>query len=68
MQRFSVFIKKVKLFSSRPRGGSWIGAKSKMEFFVTIVNGFQSLTIVTKSPTLHFASVQVSASTDCSDS
>ena len=28
-------------------------------FFMTIVNGFQSLTIVTKSPMLDFASVTI---------
>ena len=33
-----------------------------MEFFVTIVNGFQPLTFVTKSPALDFASVQESTS------
>ena len=39
------------------RGGSRIAATSKVELFVIIVNGFQSLTIITKSSTLDVAVV-----------
>ena len=39
------------------RGGSKIAAPSKMERFVIIVNGFQSLTIITKSSILDVAAV-----------
>ena len=37
------------------RGGSRAAATSKMECFVTIVNGFQSLTIITKRSMLDVA-------------
>ena len=39
------------------RGGSRIAATSKMERFVTIVNGFQPLTIITKRSILDVAAV-----------
>ena len=39
------------------RGGSRTAATSKMERFVIIVNGFQPLTIITKSSTLDVAAV-----------
>ena len=39
------------------RGGSKAAAKSKMERFVIIVYGFQSLTIITKRFILHVAAV-----------
>ena len=39
------------------RGGSRTAATSKMELFVIIVNGFQSLTIITKSFSLDVAAV-----------
>ena len=38
-------------------GGSRTAATSKRELFVIIVNGFQSLTIITKSSTLDVAAV-----------
>ena len=37
------------------RGGSRAAAASKMECFVTIVNGFQPLTIITKHSILNVA-------------
>ena len=37
------------------RGGSRTAATSKVELFVIIVNGFQPLTIITKSSTLDVA-------------
>ena len=37
------------------RGGSRAAAASKMECFVTIVNGFQPLTIITKYSILNVA-------------
>ena len=37
------------------RGGSRVAATSKMERFVIIVNGFQSLTIITKRSILDVA-------------
>ena len=37
------------------RGGPRAAATSKMEHFVIRVNGFQSLTIITKHPILDFA-------------
>ena len=39
------------------RGGSKTDATSKMEHFVIIVNGFQPLTIITKSSILDVAAV-----------
>ena len=39
------------------RGGSGTAATSKMEHFVIIVNGFQPLTIITKSSILDVAAV-----------
>ena len=39
------------------RGGSRAAATSKMELFVIIVNGFQPLTIITKSSILDVAVV-----------
>ena len=39
------------------RGGSRTAATSKVELFVIIVNGFQPLTIITKSSTLDVAAV-----------
>ena len=39
------------------RGGSRAAATSKVELFVIIVNGFQPLTIITKSSTLDVAAV-----------
>ena len=39
------------------RSGSRTAATSKMEHFVIIVNGFQPLTIITKSSILHVAAV-----------
>ena len=39
------------------RGGSRTAAASKMERFVTIVNGFQPLTIITKRSILDVAAV-----------
>ena len=39
------------------RGGSRTAAISKMELFVIIVNGFQPLTIITKSSILDVAAV-----------
>ena len=41
----------------RSRGGSRTAATSKMEHFVIIVNGFQPLTIITKSSILDVATV-----------
>ena len=38
-------------------GGSRTAATSKGEFFVIIVNGFQPLTVITKSSTLDVAAV-----------
>ena len=39
------------------RGGSRTAAKSKMEHFVIIVNGWKSLTIITKRSILDVAAV-----------
>ena len=39
------------------RGGFRTAATSKVELFVIIVNGFQPLTIITKSSTLDVAAV-----------
>ena len=39
------------------RGGSRTAATSKVQLFVIIVNGFQLLTIITKSSTLDVAAV-----------
>ena len=39
------------------RGGSKAAATAKMERFVIIVNGFQSLTIITKRFILHVAAL-----------
>ena len=41
--------------ASRDRGGSRAAVTSKMELFVIIVNGFQPLTIITKSSILDVA-------------
>ena len=43
------------IFNSVTRGGSRTVATSKVELFVIIVNGFQPLTIITKSSTLDVA-------------
>ena len=40
---------------SEARGGSRTAAIFKMELFVIVVNGFQTLTIITKSSILDFA-------------
>ena len=45
------------LLISLCRGGSKTAATSNMEFFVIIVNGFQSLTIITKCSILDVAAV-----------
>ena len=50
---FGVFQK----LSAHVRGGSRTVATSKMELFVIIVNGFQPLTISTKSSKLDVAAV-----------
>ena len=42
---------------ARFRGGSRTAATSKMEHFVIIVNGFQPLAIITKSPILDVVAV-----------
>ena len=42
---------------SKTRGGSGTAATSKIERFVIIVNGFQSLIIITKSSILYVAAV-----------
>ena len=39
------------------RGGYWPAATSKVELLVIIVNGFQPLTLITKSSTLNVAVV-----------
>ena len=39
------------------RGGSRTAATSKVELFLIIVNGFQPLTIITKSSTLDVAAL-----------
>ena len=39
------------------RGGYWTAATSKVELLVIIVNGFQPLTLITKSSTLNVAVV-----------
>ena len=39
------------------QGGSRTAVTSKMELFVIIVNGFQSLTIITKCSSLNVAAV-----------
>ena len=44
-------------YSGLTRGGSRFAATSKMELFVIIVNGFQPLTIITKSSILDVAAV-----------
>ena len=49
-----MFLRKMTVF----RGGSRTSATSKVELFVTIVNGIQSLIIITKSSTLDVAAVQ----------
>ena len=41
----------------RSRGGSRTAATSKVELCVIIVNGFQPLTVITKSSTLDVAAV-----------
>ena len=43
--------------ANHSRGGSRTAATSKMEYFVIIVNGFQPLTITTKSSILDVAAV-----------
>ena len=45
------------LLISLCRGGSKTAATSKMEFFVIIVNGFQSLTVIKKCSILDLATV-----------
>ena len=45
-----------------PRGGSRAAATSKMEHFVIIVNGLQSLTNITKRSILNVAAALISAS------
>ena len=54
----------MKLFTTRNskniiaiRGGSRRAAKSKMELFVIIVDGFKSLTIITKFSILNVAAL-----------
>ena len=42
----------------KTRGGSRIAATPKVELFATIVNGFQPLTVITKSSALDVAAVQ----------
>ena len=44
-------------FNRSIKCGSMIAATSKMEHFVIIVNGFEPLTIITKSPILDVAGV-----------
>ena len=46
-----------KVFTVSLRGRSRTAATSKVELFVIIVNGFQSLTIITKRSTLDVAAV-----------
>ena len=48
IQEFNSWIQ----FQKISRGASSTAATSKVELFVIIVNGFQPLTIITKSPTL----------------
>ena len=43
------------IFATRIRGGSRTAATSKFKHFVIIVNGFQPLTIITKSSILNVA-------------
>ena len=45
------------LKSNINRGGSRTAATSKVELFLIIVNGFQPLTIITKSSTLDVAAL-----------
>ena len=45
------------IFSTKIRGGSRTAATSKFKHFVIIVNGFQPLTIITKSSILDVAAV-----------
>ena len=45
-----------------PRGGSRAAATSKMEHFVIIINGLQSLTNITKRSILNVAAALISAS------
>ena len=54
----SIFFTSMKLNELKIiRGGSRTAATSKVELFVIIVNGFQSLTIITKRSTLDVAAV-----------
>ena len=60
MRPFSVFSKTNLIVNSmqiHTGGGSRTAATSKRELFVIIVNGFQSLTIITKSSTVDVAAV-----------
>ena len=53
-----MFIKRlIKKYERHSRGGSRTAATSKMEHFVIIVNGFQTLTIITKRSILNGAVV-----------
>ena len=57
MNLSSVFEVYISLLDTMLRGGSRTAATSKMEHFVIIVNGFQSLTIITKRSILEVAAV-----------
>ena len=46
-----------KVFSASFKGGSRTPANSKIKFFMTVANGFQPLTFVTKGSTLDVAGV-----------
>ena len=48
---------RTELFFITPRGRSRTAATCKVELFVIIVNGVQSLTIITKSSTLDVTAV-----------
>ena len=52
-----VSVRKICLIKTVLRGGPRAAAKSKMERFVIIVNGFQPLTIITKPSILDVAVV-----------
>ena len=57
-QVLTIFVKlHFYLNRNQNRGGSRTAATSKVEFFVIIVNGFQQLTIITKSSTLDVTAV-----------
>ena len=53
----NLFCLKSSSYQSSTRGGSRTAATSKMERFVTIVKGFQPLTIITKRSILDVAAV-----------